>query len=114
MEEEATSLETERQNLNRKIEKEDELVYEKQESKREVESFTRTVQNIAKYHSEIHNFERQISDLAAKQNDSRKSRGLEKIQDDLKKLNEQSRSMKSSLTQLSADRARARSYIKSL
>lgn len=114
LESEAASLETERQDLIKKIEKEDELVYEKQESKREVESFTRTVQNIAKHHSEIHNFERQISDLAAKQNDSRKSRGLEKIQDDLKKVNEQSRSMKSSLTQLSADRERARSYINSL
>lgn len=111
---EAASLDTEHQNVIERIEKEDGLVYERQESYREVDSLAKTVQNIAKSFNEIHNFERQISELASKQSESGKSRSLEKVQDDLKKLNEQSRSIKFSLTQLSADRERARSHINSL
>lgn len=114
LEVERQTLESRRDGLLGKVEEQDRIVSERQDAKREVESFSKTVQNITRYHTEISSLEAQIKDLSRKQEEAGLSRGLEKIQDDLKKVNEQSRSVKSDLTRLSTDKDRARSQITSL
>ena len=75
---------------------------------------SRTVQNIAKYSNEINNFEEQIQDLVAKQKTSGGSRGLEAVQDDIKKVNEEARSVKSHLAKLTSEKDRTKTLINSL
>ncbi|KAJ9646443.1 DNA repair protein rad50 [Coniosporium apollinis] len=114
LEKECRDLESRRDTLVAKVEEQDQIVNERQGAKRDVEALSRTVQNIIKYHIDIGSFESQIQELSAKQKDAGLSRGLEQIQEELKKVNEQARSVKMTLTQLSADRDHARSRINAL
>lgn len=100
--------------LTNQLEQHDRAVDERREAKYEVESLSKTVQNVAKYSAEIGNLESQISDLSAKSQDASVGRGLEQIQDDLKRNAEESRTAKGLLSKLTGDRERARGTITSL
>lgn len=114
LEENLKANETKRENLLAKLEQQDFLVKEKEDAKRDIESLSKTVQLISKYHAEAGTFAKQIQDIEESQKISGASRGLEKIQEDLKKVNDQIRSINSNLTQLRADKDRGRTVINTL
>lgn len=103
-----------RENLLGKLEQQDLVVKEKEDAKRDIESLSKTVQLISKYHAEAGNFTQQIHDIEESQKSRGGSRGLEKIQEDLRKVNDQIRSINSNLTQLRADKDHGRTLINTL
>jgi DNA repair protein RAD50 len=111
---EEKTLRSRNENLEATAEQQDSIMRERQTARRDVESLVKTVQNIVKYHSESIELNRKITALAIKQEDTGMSRGLEKIQEDLKQVAEQSKSAKSRLNQLQAERDRARSSMNTL
>lgn len=100
--------------LTKQVDEEEQTVAERLDTKRDIESLSKTVQNIAKYAADLNAFEQQIEELATKQKSQGLSRGLEAIQDDLKSVNERSRSMKVALTRIIGDRDGARGVINTL
>lgn len=103
-----------RQALVEAAESQDREVDERSNAKHEVESLSKTVQSIIKYSTEATNLHLAIEELSKKQKQAGLSRGLEAIQDDLKRINEQSRAMKVSLTKIVGDRDGARGIINTL
>lgn len=114
LESEESKLTDKREKLNMQLEQQDGEVDERRASKRDVDGLARTVQNIVKYSSEIGSFEVQIKDLLAKQKESGGSRGLEAVQDDIKKVNEEARQTKTQLAKLTGERDRTKNLINSL
>lgn len=90
------------------LETQDASVSERQAAKRDVEAMTRTVQNIVKYNTDILSYDSHIKELTVKQKAAGLSRGLEVIQQDSKKLNEEAKTVKSRLTKTAADRDRSK------
>ncbi|KAL1624724.1 DNA repair protein rad50 [Neofusicoccum ribis] len=107
-------LESKRDDLLRIIEGQDQRVNERQESKRDVEFMTKDVQAIIQDYKAIRTFEEQIKELSAKQAHLGVFRGVEKIQDDLKKINDQLKANKNTLAQLTTEKERARETISHL
>ena len=103
-----------RKKLAEQLENHDMTVTEHQSAKRDVEAMTKIVQNIAKLDGEIKGFKTQIKDLSAKQKAAGLSRGLEQIQEELKKVNEEYRTIKTRLQKITNDRERARNNINNL
>lgn len=114
LETDQAKLDTRRDALLAQVDEQDRIVNEHQAAKRDIESLSRTVQNIAKYNTDIKNFEGQIKELSAKQKAAGLSRGLESIQEDIKKVNDESRTVKANLSRMTSDRDRARNLINSL
>ncbi|KAM0719801.1 hypothetical protein Q7P37_003935 [Cladosporium fusiforme] len=114
LETEESKLTDKREKLNMQLEQQDGEVDERRASKRDVDSLSRTVQNIAKYSTEIKNFEVQIKDLLAKQKDSGGTRGLEAVQDDIKRVNDESKKIKTQLSKLTSEKDRTKNLINSL
>ena len=97
-----------REALVAQLEEQDTRVNERQSGKRDAEAMSRTVQNIVKYHNDITSYEGQIKELTAKQKASGLSRGLEVIQQETKKINEEAKAVRSRLTKTTGDRDRAK------
>jgi DNA repair protein RAD50 len=114
LEADESKLAEKREMLSLQLEQQDGEVDERRASKRGVDAMTRTVQNIVKYSNEINDFEEQIKELVAKQKTFGGSRGLEVVQDNIKKVNEEARSAKSHLTKLSSEKDRTKNIINSL
>ena len=100
--------------LVRQTEEEDQKVRQRLDAKRDIESLSKTVQNIVKYSNEMTNITRQTEELSEKQKHAGLSRGLEAIQEDLKKVNDESRTTKVSLTKTVGERDGARGIINAL
>jgi DNA repair protein RAD50 len=111
---EETKLTDKREKLNAQLEQQDGEVDERRAAKRDIEAMSRTVQNIVKYSNEISSFEGQIAELLAKQKLTGGSRGLEAVQDDIKRVNEESRSTKTHLAKLTHEKDRTKTLINSL
>ena len=111
---EEQELTAKRQKLVEQVEQQDGVVADRQTAKREVDGISKTIQNIAKYDSEIRSFETQIKDLAAKQNATGLSRGIEVVQEEQKKLNETIRAIKARLAKATGDRDRSTVLINKL
>ena len=107
-------LANKRESLIAQLEEQDTVVNDRVSAKRDVESMSKTVQTIAKYSSDISNFEAQIKELVSKQKAAGGSRGLETLQEEIKKVNDQVRSAKSRLAKLSGDRDRSTKLINTL
>lgn len=107
-------LDTKRDNLVRKLEQQDEIVKEKEDAKRDVESLNKTVLQISKYYTEVTGFTQQIQVLEESQKASGSSRGLEIIQQELKGLGDQIKSVNSNLTLLRVDKDRGRTLVNTL
>ncbi|OQO01993.1 hypothetical protein B0A48_12466 [Cryoendolithus antarcticus] len=107
-------LSEKRSKTDQQLEQQEEAVNEATRARRDVEAMSRTVQTIAKYHGEITGFQSQITDLVAKQKAAGLSRGLEMVQDEIKKVNEDAKAAKAQLTKLTAERDRARSNVNTL
>ncbi|KAK4990595.1 DNA repair protein rad50 [Elasticomyces elasticus] len=114
LEHDEKDMDPRREKLLSRIEEQDRVVEERRLAKGDIESSSRVVQSISKSINEMDEFENQIRELAGKQKTSGLSRGLEQIQDDLKKVGEESKSVKSALAILTNDRDRARSAINDL
>ncbi|KAF2839280.1 hypothetical protein M501DRAFT_1024242 [Patellaria atrata CBS 101060] len=114
LEKECRNDESRREDLLRKAEEHDQVVKEKEAAKREIEALSKTVQSILRYHTELHQLQTQIQELSKKRQDTGLSRGLEDIQNDSKKLNEQLRELKARTTQLLNERDRGRSQVHQL
>lgn len=114
LEKRAGELAEQHEKLVRQLEDQDAIVRDRQASKRDVEALSKTVQNIAKYSTDIANFENQIKELTAKQKAAGLSRGLEIIQDDIKKVNDLARTTKARLAKSTGDRERSTKLINSL
>ena len=103
-----------REKLITQVEDQDATVRDRQAAKRDVDVMGKTVQNIARYHADIASFETQIEELVAKQKAAGLSRGLEIIQDEVKKVNEEARAVKARLAKSTGDRDRSRTLINKL
>ena len=114
LETEEKRLASKREQLVAELESQDGVVSERRAAKRDIEAMSRTVQNIAKYSSEIASFDTQIKELAAKQKAAGLSRGLELIQDDIKKVNDEAKTVKARLTKIIGDRDRQSKLLNSL
>ncbi|KAL1591145.1 hypothetical protein WHR41_00361 [Cladosporium halotolerans] len=114
MEAEERKLTDKREKLNMQLEHQDGEVDDRKAAKRDVDAMARTVQNIAKYSNEIGAFEGQIEELLAKQKASGGSRGLEAVQDDIRKVNEEARNAKAHLAKLTTEKDRTKSLINAL
>lgn len=105
------SLESRRNDTLRAVEEQDGRVKEHQESKTDVESMSKEAHAIIQDYKAICNFERQIKELSAKQEQAGSSRGVEKIQDGLKHVNDETKNAKNTLAQLTTGRERSRDTI---
>ena len=114
LEEEETKLNEKRDKLNSQLEDQDQDLSECRSAKRDVDALSRTVLTIVKYSSEIKSFESQIEELTAKQKAAGLSRGLEQIQDDIKKVNDESKAVKARLAKSTSERDRNQKLINNL
>lgn len=114
LQEQESTLSTKREGLISQLEEQDSVVSERQAAKRDVEAMSRTVQNLAKYQADITSFEEQIAELAAKQKSAGLGRGLEVIKEEMKKANDNARTVKARLAKVTADRERAQKMINTL
>lgn len=110
----ATRLEQDRQELDTQLEKQDLAVAAKQENKREVDAISRTVQTISGYHSEITKYQAQIQDLTSKQQSAGLSRGMEAIQVDKKKADNEMKTQTQRKTEAVTNKDRTRTQISNL
>ncbi|CAK3759758.1 related to DNA repair RAD50, ABC-type ATPase SMC superfamily [Lecanosticta acicola] len=108
------SMNSEHDHLNGELEDRDNAVRDKNSAKAEIGSHSRTVQSIVKYHAEIVKFEAQIQDLTEKQKSQGLSRGLEIIQSDKKKVDEQAKAASTRKHNAASDREKVRTRINSL
>ncbi|KAF4539708.1 putative dna repair protein rad50 protein [Lasiodiplodia theobromae] len=107
-------LESRRDDLLRVIEDQDQRVNERQEAKRDADFLSGDINSIIQDHKAICAFEEEIKELSAKQEQAGASRGVEKIQDDLKEINDRSKNVKVTLAQLTAEKERSREQINRL
>ncbi|KAF2203321.1 DNA repair protein-like protein rad50 [Delitschia confertaspora ATCC 74209] len=107
-------LASERESANQELEEQDSVIQELQSSKQDVESLSKIVQSIVNYHNDARRLEREIQDMAEKQKAAGMSRSIEAIQEDSRKVNEEIRTAKASLTRLQGDRERAKNQINGL
>ena len=107
-------LQAQRQDLLDQVEELEKDVTRRSETRKDVETLAKTVANITKYSGDISSYQNQIQDLTAKQTDIGSSRSLEDVQEELDKLNERSRTAKSSVARLVSERDRAKAEINSL
>ena len=114
LERDEKQLGNKREVLITQLEEQDTVVSDRRAAKRDVEAMTKTVQTIAKYNSEISNFESQAKELVAKQEAAGLSRGLEIIQEEIKKVNDEARAIKSRLAKTTSDRDRSKTHISTL
>ena len=107
-------LSSERETLNRELEQHDGIIYERRGAKQEADSLARNVQSLVQYYNDVRRHEREIQDLSAKQEAMGGSRAIEAIQDDLKKLSDETKGLKATTARLVAERDRSRALINSL
>ena len=107
-------LSQKRDGLLSQLEDQDAMVNDRESAKRSIQSLSKTVQTIANYRNEIANIEAQIEELVAKQKTAGLSRGLDIIQEEVKKVGDESRSVNSRLDKSTGDRDRSKAYINSL
>lgn len=100
--------------LNRQLEDQEADINERKASKRDVDSVTRTVQSIVKHSSNISKYGAQIQDFTQKQEQNGGSRGLETIQDDIKKASDEIKTLRSQLTKVTSECDRAKTHINSM
>lgn len=101
-------LEERIETLTSTAEEQDMTLDDRLELKKDVESMSKTVQKIVTNYSEMCNFEEQTKELEAKQSQRGTSRGLDKIQDDIKQNTESERALRSSLVELNSEKERLR------
>jgi len=114
LQEEEKELSGKRERLLAQLEEQDGVVSEREAAKRDVEAMSKTVQTIAKYSNEISTYESQTQELVAKQKSAGLSRGLEIIQEDSKKVTEESRAVKTRLSKTTGDRDRSEKHINAM
>ncbi|KAK4555948.1 DNA repair protein rad50 [Recurvomyces mirabilis] len=107
-------LKAAREELIEQLEQQDAVVEERQAAKRDIDAVSRTVQSITKLHKEIIDLRHSVEELSAKQKSQGISRGLEQIQEDLKKTNEEARAAKTRLAKINSDRERSRGMVNGL
>lgn len=107
-------LSSERERLTTELEDRDAAVRDKKSAKADNDSYSRTVQNITKYHSEIVKFQAQIGELTEKQKSAGLSRGLETIQAEKRKVDEQTKAASARKTNASSSREKVRTRISGL
>ncbi|KAK4626999.1 DNA repair protein RAD50 [Fulvia fulva] len=111
---EISKLETERDQLTARLEQQDNAVELKKSAKADIDALARTVQNMVKYVADISSFESQIKELTAKQKEAGLSRGLEAVQIDIKKANEEAKAAKARHSEATNSRDRTKTRISSL
>jgi DNA repair protein RAD50 len=105
---------TERDGINKQLQEHDAIIAELCISKQDVESLSKDVQSLVNYHNQVCDLENKIRDLTEKQKSQGSSRGIDAVQSDLKKIGEESRTAKTSLNGLTAERETLRNTINSL
>lgn len=110
----ASRLSLERDAVNKLLEEHDAIIDDLQSSKVDVESLSKSVQSIVNYYTQARELEVKIRDLTEKQKAAGLSRGINAIQEDLKKIGEEIRSAKSTLAHLTAGRDKSRNLINTL
>ncbi|KAF2751176.1 hypothetical protein M011DRAFT_436100 [Sporormia fimetaria CBS 119925] len=108
LQDELRKLFSERDGINKQLEEHDALVDDLAGAKRDVDSLAKDVQAIVNYHNQVIELKRKINDLTEKQKAAGSSRGIDAVQKDLKSIGDESRSARSSLARLTADRDKLR------
>ncbi|GAB7366464.1 hypothetical protein MBLNU230_g8259t1 [Neophaeotheca triangularis] len=111
---EDAELSSRKAELDRQLEDQEADINERKAIKRDVESISRTVQSIVKHSSEITKYEAQIQDLAQKQKQAGSSRGLEQIQDEIRKTADQIKTWRGQSNKATGERDRSRTQINSM
>jgi DNA repair protein RAD50 len=111
---EINKLASERDAINKQLEDHDSTIAELQEAKHEVESLSKDVQALVNYWNQTRDLERKIQDLSEKQQASGSSRGIDAVQQDLKKVGEEAREARGTLNRLTGERDKLRSTINML
>lgn len=109
-----TQLMTERESVNKQLEDQDATIHDLEAAKQEVESLVKEVQTIVGYYNRIRELETQIEELTRTQKAAGLSRGIDAVQADLKKVTEDSRSARTALDQLIANREKSRNLMTTL
>ncbi|EKG13927.1 Recombination/repair protein Rad50 [Macrophomina phaseolina MS6] len=107
-------LESRRESLVRVIEGQDERVVECRGLKRDVDFITQNVTAIIEDVKAIRGYEAEIEELSQKQQHSGTFRSIEQIQVDIQRVNDQSKTIKNTITQLSKEMDRSREKIRRL
>ncbi|EME46566.1 hypothetical protein DOTSEDRAFT_70544 [Dothistroma septosporum NZE10] len=111
---EISKLEVECDQLTSRLEQQDMAAEVKKSANADVNALSRTVQTMVKYVSDTSSFAGQIQELMTKQKEAGLSRGLEAIQSDIKKANDQSKAAKARNSEATSSRDRSRTRISSL
>lgn len=114
LKQEEQKFEEQRRKLLAELEDRDMVVKEKTEAKREVDAVLKTVTTIKNYHVEINNLKSQDVELSEKQAAAGLSRGIEAIQADIKKLDEERKGQKGAHAEAVSNRDRKKNLIATL
>lgn len=114
LEEELRSLNQQREKLNSRIESHDKKVEDRQTVKKELDMITKPVSSIARSDTEILLITQQVAELSSKQSQGGNLRTLEDIQQELTETSEKSRTVKKTITKLTADQDAANSELHSM
>ncbi|KAF2128072.1 DNA repair protein rad50 [Dothidotthia symphoricarpi CBS 119687] len=111
---ELTQLTTERESVNKQLEDQDAVIHDLEAARQEVESLSKEVQTIVGYYNRTRDLDVQIEELTRTQKAAGLSRGIDAVQADLKKITDDSRSARTALDQLTANRDKSRNTITTL
>jgi DNA repair protein RAD50 len=111
---EYAKLSSEREVINKQLEDHDAIVDDLRSSKQDVDSLSSDIQSIVNYYKSICDIEEKIRDLTQKQKAAGLSRGIDAVQEDVKKISEQARTAKATLTGLTTGRDKLRTRINTL
>lgn len=111
---EETHLKSRHESLVDTAEGQDEDVKKRADTKKEVELLAKNVQSISKSFTEMTSLQQQVTELSKKQKDAGISRGVNAVQEDLKRNSEHSRTVKASHAKIVVDREGARANINRL
>lgn len=111
---ELIKLTAERDAINKQLEDQDIIIQELESAKQEIELMSKEVQTIINYYNKVRELEGQVKDLSQSQKTAGLSRGIDAVQTDLKKVTDDSRTARTLLDQLVADRDKSRNTITNL
>lgn len=114
LQDDSKRTEAARESLLSRLEEQDKIVNSRQGAKRDVEACNKPVQDIMKHNNDIKRIQSQIDELQSLDSQARQSRGLEEIQEDLKRATLEARDIRSEQSKLLNDKESAKSFVSTL
>lgn len=108
------SLESEFDTLERQLEERESVVTSEEEKHRDMDDLSRTVMNITQVVKDIKDLENQVDRIQSQQGSGGATRSADEIHELQSSLGEQTRTVKTKIAKLSADKQRAKDQVSSL